>query len=69
MSLQLYRTKLGITQEELARRAGLSVSMVQSIEGGRRTGAVKTLKKLAKVLGVSMDELISDTNNKITASK
>jgi len=64
MSLQVYRKKLGITQAELARRAGISLVMVRAIEGGRRTGSVKTLKKLTTVLGVTIDELISDTNSK-----
>jgi len=64
MSLQVYRKKLGMTQAELARRAGISLVMVRAIEGGRRTGSVKTLKKLATILGVTMDELISDTKNK-----
>jgi len=64
MSLQVYRKKLGISQEELAHRAGISAAMVKSIEGGRRTGSIKTLKKLTTVLGVTIDELISDTNSK-----
>jgi transcriptional regulator with XRE-family HTH domain len=58
MKLKEARVKAGLTQQELAFKAGLSIGMVQSIEVGRRTGSVKTLKKIADVLGITINDLL-----------
>ncbi|MFT8393802.1 MAG: helix-turn-helix transcriptional regulator [Liquorilactobacillus ghanensis] len=58
MKLKEARVNAGLTQQELAFKAGLSIGMVQSIEVGRRTGSVKTLKKIADVLGITINDLL-----------
>ncbi|MEF7476185.1 helix-turn-helix domain-containing protein [Pediococcus pentosaceus] len=63
MQLQKYREQKGLTQEQLAKLANISVTMVQSLESGRRNGSVKTIVKLAKVLGVTTDSILYGCDN------
>jgi transcriptional regulator with XRE-family HTH domain len=48
------RRELGMTQEELAQRAGTSQSQIWRIESGDFNPTVKTLSKLEEVLGISL---------------
>ena len=58
MRLKRLREAAGLTQQELANRAGLSISAVTQTEGGQKKDPkLSTLVALAKVLGVSLDEL------------
>ena len=50
---------MGITQEKLAKRAGINRSYLASLERGRRNTTLKTVEALAKALGVSTRELVS----------
>ena len=45
------RAKLGISQEELARRMGTTASVVSRIESGQHSTNAKTLKRLGEALG------------------
>lgn len=58
MKLKQARVKSGMSQEELANRAHLSVSMIQSIETGRRDGSTKTLIALATALNTTPNDLL-----------
>ncbi|WP_125703765.1 helix-turn-helix domain-containing protein [Lacticaseibacillus daqingensis] len=58
MKLQEARIAAGLTQEELAARSHRSVSMVQSIENGRRDGSTKTLMAFAEALGTTPNVLL-----------
>jgi len=60
-NIKYYRTKLGMTQEELAERAGINRSYLASLERGRRNTTLKTVEALAMALGVSTSELVSST--------
>jgi transcriptional regulator with XRE-family HTH domain len=51
-SIKLCRTNLGLSQEELADRVGLSASYISLIEKGGRDPAVSTAEKIAAALGV-----------------
>jgi transcriptional regulator with XRE-family HTH domain len=53
------RHKLGISQEELAARAGLHWTYVGGIERGERNPALVNITKLAKALQVSLAEFWS----------
>lgn len=44
----------GLTQEQLAIRAGISFMSVRRYESGERTPTIKTLNKIADALGLSM---------------
>lgn len=51
------RKQKGMSQDELAERADLSSQYISQIETGRKKGSLPTYNKLAKALGVSIDEL------------
>lgn len=51
------RAMVPLTLKELASKSGVSVSYVSRIEHGDRCPAARTLRKLAKPLGLREDEL------------
>jgi transcriptional regulator with XRE-family HTH domain len=51
------RLKNGWSQEELADNVGLHRTYVGAIERGEQNVSIDNLAKLAKVLGVSLEEL------------
>ena len=58
--LKLLRTRRHggkLTQGEIARKAGLSVSFLSMVERGERTASLETLDALAFALGVPLMEL------------
>ena len=50
-----YRTLRSMTQEELARAVGTSVSAVSRIESGQHPTTVHTLERFAKALGLELE--------------
>jgi transcriptional regulator with XRE-family HTH domain len=54
--LRHLREDAGISQEELAARAGLDRSYISLVERGRRSPTVNTLAKIAAVLSVEIRE-------------
>jgi transcriptional regulator with XRE-family HTH domain len=56
-ALKERRKKLGISQEELARRVGVSGPAIWAIERGVMTGRVRTWDRLEEILGVPQQEL------------
>ena len=56
--LKKIRTKLGLTQEELADKSGISVRTIQRIETGLSPGSAYTIKTLAKTLDVSIKDIL-----------
>jgi len=59
-SVRKLRHSLGISQEELAERADLHRTYITDIERGARNPTLITIKKLAKGLGVSAADLLSE---------
>lgn len=58
-NIKRIRTKQGLSQDDLARKAGLKYSTLAKIEGDFVTKpGVQMIAKIAKTLGVSMEELI-----------
>lgn len=55
-----YRLRLGLSQEELAERCNYHRTYIGSIERGERNITIHTLEALAKALGVSPADLLSD---------
>jgi transcriptional regulator with XRE-family HTH domain len=53
---QLRQAK-GISQEELAEKAGLDRTYISSIERGKRNISLNNIKRLAKALKVSVRDL------------
>lgn len=54
------RSKLGISQEELAERSDLHFTYVSSTERGERNISLINIARLAKGLGCSMKDLMPD---------
>ncbi len=57
--VKAWREHGDLTQDALAALAGISTAYLCQIETGRRQGAIKTLKALAKALRISLDDLQS----------
>jgi transcriptional regulator with XRE-family HTH domain len=52
------RTRKGWLQGDLAKAIRVSQSMVSKIETGDAKGSPRMMKKIARVLGLSMDDII-----------
>jgi transcriptional regulator with XRE-family HTH domain len=60
MDLRIARKIAGLTQQELADRAGVDPSLISLLESGKReikTVAYQTVVRLARALGVEPEEL------------
>ena len=63
MILAIARSRAGLTQAELARRAGVPQSVVSDLENGKTLyPRLDTAMALAKVLGCTIDDLFIDPN-------
>ncbi|MXX74812.1 MAG: helix-turn-helix transcriptional regulator [Holophagales bacterium] len=56
--LRVWREYRGLSQAALARTADTSRVQIVDIEAGRRTGSVRTLRRLADALGVGLDDVV-----------
>ena len=56
--IRTWREHRGLSQSELATRAGISASYLSQLESGKRDGTVEVLSALAAGLGVALDELV-----------
>ncbi len=56
-----YRTKAGLTQEQLAEKVGVTRQTIIAIEKGNYTPSVLLAIKLAKTFSVSVESLFSIT--------
>jgi transcriptional regulator with XRE-family HTH domain len=55
--LAAHRLKSGLTQEKVAELAKLDRSYISLVETGRRNPSIGTLRRIAKMIGVSLAEL------------
>lgn len=63
-NIKRIREERGLDQEDVAKAAGVSVAYISLIESNKRQNpSTKVLKKIANILGVSVEELFKDTNN------
>ena len=53
------RESLGLSKNETATRAGLSVSFVSDLENGKSRASVETLVKLAWVFGTTASSMLA----------
>lgn len=61
IDLATLRKKRGLTQEELAAILGVTTSAVGNWEAGLRRPRYENLRRLAQVLGVTIDDLTFPT--------
>lgn len=57
--LQEYRTRLGVNQTEMGKLAGVSRQTISLIERGDYSPSVALALKLAKICGVSVEDIFS----------
>lgn len=60
--IKAYRKKQGLTQADLANRAGLNIRQIQKIENGEAQTeniTLKTMQAIAQALYAKIDDLIS----------
>lgn len=58
------RKKLGLTQEELAEKAGITGNFLGHIERGTKKASLETVRKLADALEMPVDRLFSEVEYK-----
>jgi len=57
--LPIWRKYRGLSQQALAEKVNVTQAYIAQIETGKKEGGVKTLKKLANALSISLDDLIA----------
>ncbi len=57
-NLKRIRTKKAISQTKIARELDIDRAFISNIENGKTNPTLSTIAKLAKVLGVSANELL-----------
>lgn len=60
LNVRLARQELGISQDELAERAGIDLSYESRIERGKANPTVEVLAKLGMALGVKAAALLTE---------
>jgi DNA-binding XRE family transcriptional regulator len=55
--IKAWRSHRKLTQDQLAEQAGISKPYLSQIENRKREGALKSLRAIARVLGVTVDDL------------
>ena len=58
-AVKVWRTYRGMTATELATAADISNSQLSAIESGDSSGSVAALRRIAKALDVTVDDLLS----------
>ncbi|MCC8125910.1 MAG: helix-turn-helix domain-containing protein [Lachnospiraceae bacterium] len=56
-----FRTKQGLTQDDLAEKSNLSRDHIYKVEVGKRTLSLDSLVAIANALGTSSDDLLVDS--------
>ena len=64
--LALFRKRAGYRQEDFASEVGVSVDTVRRWEGEKQEPRLGELKLIAKVLGISINELAGDVTDTVT---
>lgn len=68
-NLARFRKEKGLTQEELVERSGVAISQVRRYETEKASPTLDVVTRLAKALGVSIDELVFDKATGVATSK
>jgi transcriptional regulator with XRE-family HTH domain len=59
-NIKIFRKDAGLTQKELAKKTGLSFSMISKLESGEQTNpSLETIRRIADVLRVMPGELLN----------
>ena len=58
ITVSIKREHLGLTQAELSEKTGISIPNISLIENGKRLVGLRTAKKLAEALGITVERLL-----------
>ncbi len=58
LNLKRIRTEKAISQGDIARELKVSRGFISTIENGKTNPTLSTISKIAKALGISIDELL-----------
>jgi transcriptional regulator with XRE-family HTH domain len=56
-NIKKYRLENKINQREFAKRMGVTTSYIWQVEQGYKNGSIKLLERMAKELGVTVEQL------------
>jgi transcriptional regulator with XRE-family HTH domain len=63
-NIKAARTRRGMKQMDIHEGSGVTYRHYQNIEAGRVNVTIETLFRLAAILGVRIEELVRDINNR-----
>jgi len=63
------RKEKGLTQEDLVKLSGVAISQIRRYEAEKSSPTLDVVTRIAKALGVSIDELVFDKATGVAASK
>jgi transcriptional regulator with XRE-family HTH domain len=58
--IRFHRNQLGLSQEELAFKAGLDRTYIASVENGKRNVSIETIHKFLSALQISFSDFFAD---------
>ena len=67
--LRKRRVMLGLTQQEVAEKSGVSLVTVNQVEGLKRNADLATLEKIASALDTSLNALSAQANGSVDKAK
>ena len=56
--VRLWRERRGLKANELAKKTGITGAYLSEIETGKKPGSIEALRKIARILGVLVDDLL-----------
>jgi DNA-binding XRE family transcriptional regulator len=56
--VRIWRERRGLKATELAQATGLTSAYISEIENGKKPGSIDAFRKLARALGVTVDDLL-----------
>jgi DNA-binding Xre family transcriptional regulator len=56
--VRVWREHRGLSLRELGRRTGISPQLLSEIESGKKEGSLRSLRAIARELGVDLDDLV-----------
>ncbi len=68
-NLSRFRKDKSLTQKDLVKRSGVAISQIRRYEADKSSPTLDVIIRLAKALGVSIDELVFDKEKGIAASR
>ena len=57
-NMKRIRLEKGMTQGDICRKLGLDRAYISNLESGKKNPTLATIEKIAKALGINIDELM-----------